>query len=168
MRANGVGRFHSFVVPWPGSSVGSLTMGIASTVPEMKSFEEIKMRKTHRMRSLKSGAVLSLMVLCLAPLAGADSHRNATVELLQSATVNSFAPSGCFYFTLNGISQADPVVPGSPWFAVNRSTPASGDVYATILAAKLSGSRVWIVTNGTTGCGTGAGYPIAVAVLLEP
>jgi hypothetical protein len=73
------------------------------------------------------------------------------------------ASTHCFYFTLQGVGVADPVVPSSPWFAMDRQTEAGRDAYATLLAAKLSGAKLRITTSGSVVCG----YAGVVYVILE-
>jgi hypothetical protein len=59
----------------------------------------------------------------------------------------------CFYFTLSGISQADPIVPNNPWFAVSRSQYGANPAYAMLLSAKATGASVRVTTTGITICG---------------
>jgi hypothetical protein len=68
---------------------------------------------------------------------------NKNVANLQSM----FSGADCFYFTLEGVSEADPVVPGSPWFAVPRTQFGAKDGYAMLLSAKLSGQSVVVTTK---------------------
>ena len=93
--------------------------------------------------------------------ATAENHI-ATVAYLQGYS----ASFDCFYFTLNGVSVADPnVSSGGPWIAFPRGTDAAKDVYATLLAAKATGASVSISTTGTPICG---GYTGINQVLLTP
>ena len=46
-----------------------------------------------------------------------QEYRNATLGTVQATLPDTH----CFYFTLAGVSQADPVVSGSPWFAISRN-----------------------------------------------
>jgi hypothetical protein len=54
---------------------------------------------------------------------------------------------------LTGVAQADPVVPNSGWFAINASAAGAQAAFATLLAAKISGTAVHVTTDGTTSCG---------------
>lgn len=65
----------------------------------------------------------------------------------------SAAEADCFFFTLEGVTEADAVRPGSPWFAVSRSQYGARDAYAMLLVAKLTGQPINISTNGTLSCG---------------
>jgi hypothetical protein len=105
------------------------------------------------------GLLACLIMISVSGPAGAVDHHNATVGYLQSTLVDT----NCLYFTLSGVNQADPAVSGSPWFAISRSSVGAGDAYATLLAAKLSGSPLWIRTSGQMVCG----YATAVYVILE-
>ena len=95
-------------------------------------------------------AMLASTLLLCAPVPGESAAWvNKTVVQIQS----TYAGSDCFYFTLDGVTEADPVVPGAIWFAIPRSQPGSKDAYAMLLAAKLSGQLLRIHTNGTVSCG---------------
>jgi hypothetical protein len=71
--------------------------------------------------------------------------------------------SDCFYFTLEGVTEADPAKPNNAWFAVLRTQNGAKEMYATFLAAKLSGSTLSQVNgSGTLVCG----YSQATVVVL--
>lgn len=93
--------------------------------------------------------LVTVVGLLLASPASASVDHYSTIEQMQ----NTHQTTNCFYFTLVRVSQADPVVPGSPWFAMHRDTQGAGDTYAMLLAAKLSGSRIRITTTGALMCG---------------
>jgi hypothetical protein len=107
------------------------------------------------MRLLKAIALISV---ALPSGAFATSWTFQTVGQLQ---VDS--GTGCYYFTLIGVTQADPVSP-SPWFAMPMSQAGAKDSYATLLAAKLSGQQVTATTNGTVVCG---GYALVTWVVMH-
>lgn len=95
---------------------------------------------------------LLTMILVLLHTAGAayaTDHVNATVGQLES-TLQS---TNCFYFTLIGVTEADPLVPGSPWFAMLGTNDSGKSAYATLLAAKVSGGKVRITSSGQLVCG---------------
>jgi len=110
------------------------------------------------MRNMRTGIWIALLI-ALPSIALATTHINKTVGSLQS----TYSGGDCFYFTLQGVTQADPVAPGSPWFTIPRSQYGSKDAYAMLLAARLSGTLVTVNTNGTTACG----YPIATEVRMD-
>jgi hypothetical protein len=104
-------------------------------------------------RLLKFGrGVLVFMFALIGEANAVVDYHNANVSTLQA----TYQDTNCFYFRLIGVAQADPVVPGSPWFAVPRSQTGAGDVYALLLGAKLSGAPVWIQTSGQMVCGYAA------------
>ena len=70
-----------------------------------------------------------------------------------STLMTAYDGADCFYFTLKGVAEADPVKPGDPTFAIPRTQFGAKDGYAMLLAAKLSGSTVRVVTRGTLSCG---------------
>lgn len=84
---------------------------------------------------------------------------NAKIDKLQA----TLPDTNCFYFTLQGITEADPVVPGGQWFAIHKSQAHAQDQYAMLLAAKLSDAPVRITTSGTVACG----YAAVRYVILE-
>src|SRR5262245_13358952 len=100
----------------------------------------------------KNRVAVLLMTLLFAGLsqpASAALHSNKQVgQIFQSAG------DPCFYFQLVGVTQADPTVSTSPYFAVYRADQAGKDMLATLLAAKASGATVTIDTQpGNTWCG---------------
>jgi hypothetical protein len=105
-----------------------------------------------RTRMNKDIVVLGFASLCTFS-ANAAAWSTKTVSGLQPFYVSS----NCYYFSLEGVSEADPAVPGSPWFAVDRTAHLGAkDLYAAILAARLSGSPVTVYTTGGTACGYAA------------
>jgi hypothetical protein len=72
-----------------------------------------------------------------------------TVAMLSS----TYDGADCIYFTLDGVTEADPIKPGDPTFAIVRSQYGSNDAYAMLLAAKLTGQSVRVLTRGTLACG---------------
>jgi hypothetical protein len=55
----------------------------------------------------------------------------------------------CVFFSIAGVSQADPVMPGWPWIALRKSHASFKEIYAFLLAAKHSGEPVTVSTTGT-------------------
>ena len=107
--------------------------------------------------SFYSIAVGAASVCCSG--AWATGHHGKRVGYLQPAEITT----DCFYFTLEGVTQADPAKPNDPWFAVLRTQSGAKEMYATLLAAKLSGSTLTQVNaSGTIVCG----YPQATMVML--
>ena len=103
---------------------------------------------------MKVGNTLKIVIAAVcttAPCVGfAASWMNKNVAALQPM----HKPADCFYFTLEGVSEADPAIPGNAWFAVPRSQNGAKDSYALLLAAKLSGQPVVVTTTGNVStCG---------------
>jgi hypothetical protein len=85
---------------------------------------------------------------------GAATH-DATVAMLQAMNTST----DCFFFILTGVTQADPVKPNDPWFAIPRTQNGAKDAYAMLLSAKVAGSVVQVQTTGQLACGYAAvGY----------
>jgi hypothetical protein len=66
---------------------------------------------------------------------------------------STYDGSDCIYFTLVGVSEADPIKPGDPTFAIRRAQFGSKDGYAMLVSAKISGRTVRVLTRGTLACG---------------
>ena len=104
------------------------------------------------MRRLPILAVLFASAFSLASHASGDS--TAQVDKLQSM----YSQSDCIYFTLVGVSIADPSYPASgEWFAMSRGPTAESQdrlkrAYAMLLAARLSGTTLRVRTTGNLVC----------------
>lgn len=73
-----------------------------------------------------------------------------------TAPVAQFSPADlqpCLVFDLKNVSQADPVLPGNPYFAISRANPGYADMLATVLTAAAGGQLLTVVTSGTITCG---------------
>ena len=68
----------------------------------------------------------------------------------------------CVMFRLEGVSEADPVKPGQPWFVLSKSHPRFAEAYGLLVAARVGNVPVNIVTTGAavTGCDGYAGVKI--------
>lgn len=55
----------------------------------------------------------------------------------------------CVFFTLDGVTEAVPAVPGSGWFVLPKTHPQFKESYALLLSAKLTGKQVNISTSGS-------------------
>ena len=100
-------------------------------------------------------AAVAAPVMCSAAL----DWPGKTVAMLSS----TYDGADCIYFTLEGVPEADPVKPGDPTFAIPRSQFGSKDGYAMLLAAKVAGQRVRVVTRGTLACG----YAAVAQILMQ-
>jgi hypothetical protein len=104
---------------------------------------------------------LSLAIF-LAPVALGASSYTAAVDMIEAPS----ASADCVYFTLVGVSQADPVAPGAPWFAVPRAHPGMREIFTILLAAQKTGSTVWVQTTGAAAggaCGSYVGVEFVVS-----
>ena len=66
---------------------------------------------------------------------------------------STYDGADCIYFTLEGVSEADPIKPGDPTFAIPRSQFGSKDAYSMLLAAKLADKPVETPDRVTLSCG---------------
>lgn len=77
----------------------------------------------------------------------ATSHPGKTIQYMLADG------RACIFFTLNGVSEADPVASSQPWFALPKSASNFAELNAMLLSAKLASRNVSIQTDGTTSCG---------------
>jgi len=100
---------------------------------------------------------------------------NQIIGMLVLSTISSFAlgvshygkkvanvqvspSSGCVYFTLKGVSEADPVTPGNQWFTLAADAPGLDHVMSLLLMSYATGETLKVSTTGTKVCGyAGAG-----------
>jgi hypothetical protein len=109
---------------------------------------QLSKRKTI-FRRIYAGLSAGVAVLFAAQSASAANFANkAIIDLLMD--VNS---RPCLFFTLDGVTVADPVVPWNPWFAVPKSASNFAEINAMLLSAKLAGRPISVETDGTTSCG---------------
>lgn len=109
-------------------------------------------------RVLAGLTVLGAVLFCI-DIAESASHYSKTVAILQASEITS----DCFYFRLEGVAEADPVKPNDPWFAVARTQNGAKEIYATLLAARVSNTGLYqVTTTGQLACG----YAQASAVLM--
>ena len=84
-----------------------------------------------------------VLMLCCSSSWAITGFNNVQVDMVR--------PGGdrpCTLFTLVGVSQSDPVVPGSNWFAIPQTAPAYKEMVATLLLAKATGRLVDVATTG--------------------
>jgi hypothetical protein len=98
----------------------------------------------------------------LTDVAMSGQNYTATIAALQPPS----SYQDCVFFTLVGIPQADPIVPNNPWFALSRTQIGYTEMYAALLAAKLSGSTLNVVTTGAVGGGGCTGFAGIAYVIL--
>jgi hypothetical protein len=95
----------------------------------------------------------------------AISAQNYAAPILQLQPPNLNVD--CVWFTLVGVSQGDPILPGSPGFALPRSQTGYSEIYAMLQAAKLSGSSLVIETTGAVAGGACGNYAQIACVVLQ-
>jgi hypothetical protein len=77
------------------------------------------------------------------------------------------APDGrpCTFFSLVGVSVADPVVPNSAWFAIPQAAVGYKEMLALLLSSKLTGKSVYVSTTGAVNASCGQ---VEVSVIQQP
>ena len=98
-----------------------------------------------------SGFAFAAMA-CLAH--ASTTHQAKRVSMLQAPPSNG----ACLYFQLQGVAAADPAVNGNPFFAVPATHPGYREIYATLLAAKLSEIPVYVTATGALAGGACGSY----------
>lgn len=98
-----------------------------------------------------------LLVLLGSSYVDAKEHYNKKVNNVQ---VN--ASNGCIYFTLDGVSEADPVVADQPWITVAAENESKQAVLGLLMMAQASNSDVKVVTTGSKACGYAAVHYVRV------
>ena len=100
-------------------------------------------------RSLLVIAAMALMTLIGSRAEAETSWKNASVLILELPDPNH----NCIFFTLFDIEQADPAIPGSPWFAIPMSQNGSSEMYNLLLRSKTEGLPIGVVTSGAPAAG---------------
>lgn len=91
------------------------------------------------------------IVAALAAMAGpanAASHLNKTVTVIQSVEYSRL----CSFFQLEGVSEADPAVPGNAWFALPQTHPGYDELMAMLISAQAGGRKIDVFTDGNIAC----------------
>jgi uncharacterized protein (UPF0254 family) len=88
--------------------------------------------------------------LATSPHAFAATYTNVTVTQVLSKSGTS-GSALCYYFTLAGVTEADPSVPGNPWFAISTTSNNNAkEQLALILTARAAGTALSaVVTTGS-------------------
>jgi hypothetical protein len=98
-------------------------------------------------------ASIGMSALTPTPSSAAQFY-TSTIGQLQAPSFNQ----DCIWFTLTGVAQADPIVPNSPWLALARTQTGFNEIYAMLLATKMSGATVAILTTGVNAGGVCSAY----------
>jgi hypothetical protein len=100
-------------------------------------------------RSLLVIAAMALMTLTGSRAEAETSWKNANVSVLELPDPNH----NCIFFTLVDVVEADPSIPGSPWFAIPLSQNGSAEMYNLLLRSKVHGLQIGVVTSGAPAAG---------------
>jgi hypothetical protein len=99
---------------------------------------------------------ITFLTLCTPQSVNAALHQNKTINQIQADS------RACAFFNLNGVPEADSVVPGQAWLAISTSAPNYQTMLSLIMSAKLAGKTVDLTTDGTTSCGYATAAMIAI------
>jgi len=93
-----------------------------------------------------TGIAFSLAI-GMAPAQAADSEHNDK----SISTLYTHATSTCVFFQLNGVTEANPGIANSPWFAIEKTNKES---YAQLLSARVAEKPLKrVYSDGTVLCG---------------
>ncbi len=100
-------------------------------------------------RSLLVIAAMAAMSLIGSRAEAAAVWKNANVYILELPDPNH----NCIFFTLFDVVEADPAIPGSPWFAIPVSQNGYSEMYNLLLRSKVDGLHIGVVTSGAPAAG---------------
>lgn len=75
-------------------------------------------------------------------------HSEKTVEAIHSPDHRA-----CLFFSLAGVTTADPITPNMTWFSVPINHPGFKEIVAMLIAARTSRLPVTVYTTGSIECG---------------
>ena len=104
-----------------------------------------------------------LVATALVSSAPAAVHSNRVVGRIETPDMTRH----CVFFSLQGVTEADPIRPNSPWFVVPADHPGFKEIYAALLTARTSGALVTVYTTGTAAA-TCDNHAIANFLIIEP
>jgi len=114
---------------------------------------------------------MPLAILVLAPYL-IESSNSMAADYYAKGIVAIETPSqahNCLYFMLRDVTQADPVVPNNPWFAVPATQNGYKEMYAMLLTAWVTGKSVSARTTGTVAGGECGNYSLtSETYIYEP
>ena len=91
----------------------------------------------------------TLTCMCLSSMAQAEtSHIQKTISVIQSPDTRT-----CLFFQLDGVAEADPVVPNVAWFALPQAHVGYDEIFSMILTAYTTGTPINVYTTSTVQCG---------------
>lgn len=100
-------------------------------------------------RSLLVIAAMAVMSLIGSRAEAITAWKDATVLILELPDPNH----NCIFFTLFDVTEADPAIPGSPWFAIPVSQNGSSEMYNLLLRSKVDRLQIGVVTSGAPAAG---------------
>ena len=95
----------------------------------------------------KRDVLAMLSTLCLAAAAHANTYSN--VSTIKGLTVEN--GNGRVRLVLDDMTAAKESCATDPWYAFSLSTLGAKEMYASLLAAKFAGQRVFVQANGCEG-----------------
>jgi len=81
------------------------------------------------------------------------AHAQVVHEKKVVESVHSPDHRACLFFSLTGVTTADPVTPNMNWFAVPMTHPGFKEIVAMLISARTSREPVTVYTTGSVVCG---------------
>jgi hypothetical protein len=95
-----------------------------------------------------TGLLVTSALLVGTPAQAAAYHASKIVSIVLPPAQYG----GCMWFQLTGVTEADPIAAGNPWFAVPVTHPGYKEIFASLLAAKISEKTVTVQMTNATAC----------------
>lgn len=97
----------------------------------------------------------SFMVAALGAFACIGAQSAVAAEhFAKQISVLEVSTAGCYFFQLEGVAQADPAIPNNVWFGIPTGQANAKEMYALLMAVRLSGNTLSrVLTTGAAACG---------------
>lgn len=99
---------------------------------------------------MKKWILAASIFAMLAQSGGAVAARH---DNKHAVDIHEDAGRPCMFFRLNGVTQADPAVSATEWFALPRDHLAYGELVAMLFTAKAARLPISVQTTGAVACG---------------
>jgi hypothetical protein len=95
-----------------------------------------------------------LSVTAICALLQASSAFSMASHYSKSVSMIEVAAGSCYFFQLEGVTQADPLSPNVPWFAIPIGQLNAKEMYAVLMTVRVTGGTLQrVLTGDDTACG---------------
>jgi hypothetical protein len=97
----------------------------------------------------------SLLFAALGAFVGIGTQSAVAAEhFAKRISVLEVSTAGCYFFQLEGVTQADPAIPNNVWFGIPTGQANAKEMYALLMAVRLNdGALSRVLTTGGAACG---------------